>query len=1033
MGRAVRRWLHLCLCLLCLCLQAHSALIIDEDFDTLDSWDTDLNGVTASVKLVPSSFAGTQKMLSTNVSYCGNDSCYRAEITTPPSMRSSVISGTTGVYWFGFSNYIPADWKWMGQTTKGSSEIVYCFQLHGGDNNGQPPIFGLRNIGDEMTVNVCGNNAYNSLEYSCLYFSLGPPGIGIWTDWVVNVNLQWGEPTGYIKVWRNGQLMVNAKNLLTAYNDIYPPYVKLGSYDVPWKDGYVTYTTWVACIYSRLRVGDSTSSYDDVYTGSGAKCGSYCDIGGDGHTDDILESEFDGSINLIMLTVIPVGCVMLLMCTFYGANSTVERKFEKDPALVGYAQEDVADTEKWRLSIRSSLGRASTGRISEEANLAKRNSLAQSARSSLGAIRDSLIWKEEADFVQQSQFAWEHPWEASLKRKVFWYVFGYLAVAVMFGIAVLLYGDPINDTDGLLPWKPISNWNVAHVMSFMVVSLTVTAIYFLPLLFLPHKLDEGKTFVNDPNFLRRIGVVIPCHKSAGEIGNVVRQVLKYIPPENIVVCDNGNFNWPADNTFEVVKAAHQKVQYVFISQGHKTRALWTGAHRLPPHCKYIMHLDDDTMISDHMVFDEKHFKTDGGEHVSAVAFLRTSRRCNRVTNFTDFWYKITDHFGATQAKIASRAFVPGPAGLWRLDRFIEIFGAHPALPFGEDIFGGFTTLNKGYCIRAETRCMVTTFAPEILMSCGGGGRVQGYGASSLWKQRAHRWTVSALRITGKSLYAFFTYNTRGGILSNIAFRLYRIREYKIIFIQVMYIPFCIIIISRGFIAEFIIVKLLLFLWPFLRNMFINYICWRGQPELQVPFETVLLSPFFNFFLILCAIHGRLKCLLWYLPNVPPNHGMLQMCRPRNLAIVKAKSKKIFQNTLRPLMSVSDQSQDSSTVDSSPTFFLNAANASVVKDGRITESTATDAFEFFYRDGSSIFVSYKDPERVGDYFNPNASGSDSIATAEVIQTMKDAESGQLPVKLKPLTGNELSNSYHNPLLDRASRENREAFSSFADQK
>lgn len=109
-------------------------------------------------------------------------------------------------------------------------------------------------------------------------------------------------------------------------------------------------------------------------------------------------------------------------------------------------------------------------------------------------------------------------------------------------------------------------------------------------------------------------------------------------------------------------------------------------------------------------------------------------------------------------------------------------------------------------------------------------------------------------------------------MSNIAFRLYRLREYKIIFVQVMYIPFCIIILSRGFIAEFIVVKLLLFIWPFLRNMFINYICWRGQPELQVPFETVFLSPFYNYFLILCAIHGRLKCLLWYLPNVPPNHG-----------------------------------------------------------------------------------------------------------------------------------------------------------------
>ena len=47
--------------------------------------------------------------------------------------------------------------------------------------------------------------------------------------------------------------------------------------------------------------------------------------------------------------------------------------------------------------------------------------------------------------------------------------------------------------------------------------------------------------------------------------------------------------------------------------------------------------------------------------------------------------------------------------------------------------------------------MVTTFAPSILVNCGGVGRVQGYGASSLWKQRAHRWTVSALRITGLTM------------------------------------------------------------------------------------------------------------------------------------------------------------------------------------------------------------------------------------------------------------------------------------------
>lgn len=82
--------------------------------------------------------------------------------------------------------------------------------------------------------------------------------------------------------------------------------------------------------------------------------------------------------------------------------------------------------------------------------------------------------------------------------------------------------------------------------------------------------------------------------------------------------------------------------------------------------------------------------------------------------------------------------------MWKRDKFMEIFGKHPSLPFGEDIFGGFTTLNNGYAIRSETRCMVKTFAPDVLVPWCinmGNARVQGYGASSLWKQRAHRWTV----------------------------------------------------------------------------------------------------------------------------------------------------------------------------------------------------------------------------------------------------------------------------------------------------
>lgn len=261
-----------------------------------------------------------------------------------------------------------------------------------------------------------------------------------------------------------------------------------------------------------------------------------------------------------------------------------------------------------------------------------------------------------------TRFVWEEPWQATMKRKVFWYIFGYGSVLGMILFSMVLYGNPVTDQDGLLPWTKVHEWTVGDVATYMTVTFVYTATFFLPLAFLPQRIDEGKKWKNDPNFLKRIGVVIPCHKSADEIGKVLQQVLKYIPPENVCVCDNGNFNWPADDTYEVCKSVHPLIQYCFISQGHKTRALWTGCNRLPKHCEYIVHLDDDTWLSDHMVFDEAHFKTDGGQHVSAVGFLRSSHRENLLTNFTDFWYKITDHFHATQAKIATRCFVPGPAG-----------------------------------------------------------------------------------------------------------------------------------------------------------------------------------------------------------------------------------------------------------------------------------------------------------------------------------------------------------------------------------
>eukprot|EP01038_Epipyxis_sp_PR26KG_P016654 gene16654-22765_t len=282
-------------------------------------------------------------------------------------------------------------------------------------------------------------------------------------------------------------------------------------------------------------------------------------------------------------------------------------------------------------------------------------------------------------------------------------------------LATIIYQKTYDIKQFFLAWLHVRHWSYVQYITIAIGLLQ--SCFYMPLSYIKPDFLEGKFFKNNPQFLKRIGCVIPCHNSANEIGEVLKKVLRYIPPENIIVVDNGNENNPPDRTFEIVRLIHHKISYCYVKQAHKTRALWTGAHRLPSHIEYILHLDDDTLLSDNMVFDESLFypknknSTNNGEthnesDIIAISFLRSTRKTNIHTKFIDFWYKANDHYHLTQSCMAgTRAFVPGPAGLWRRDKFLEVYAVHPSLPFGEDIFGGYTAINLGYRLTVEHRCM----------------------------------------------------------------------------------------------------------------------------------------------------------------------------------------------------------------------------------------------------------------------------------------------------------------------------------------
>mmetsp|Transcript_14615 Transcript_14615/g.15306 ORF Transcript_14615/g.15306 Transcript_14615/m.15306 type:complete len:274 (-) Transcript_14615:197-1018(-) len=233
------------------------------------NWITDLDGSTGKISILKDS-SGKFEAIRTNVTYCSStiSPCYRAELKNPNSLRPILIPSNSGEYWIGISIRIPSNWKWKSNTNQKITS--YIFQIHGGDNNGQSPIIGIRNEGSVYTVNVCGNTAFSSPDAFCKYFTAGPVTSGVWEDWVIHDKFSFDNTSsatrGFVQVWRNGKKYVDATNLLTSYNDVTPHYIKFGSYIIQWKDPPVSTAAvnWVGSDYRSISVGGSTSSYAEV-------------------------------------------------------------------------------------------------------------------------------------------------------------------------------------------------------------------------------------------------------------------------------------------------------------------------------------------------------------------------------------------------------------------------------------------------------------------------------------------------------------------------------------------------------------------------------------------------------------------------------------------------------------------------------------------------------------------------------------------------------------------------------------------------
>lgn len=395
---------------------------------------------------------------------------------------------------------------------------------------------------------------------------------------------------------------------------------------------------------------------------------------------------------------------------------------------------------------------------------------------------------------------------------------------------------------------------------FHVVALAVAG--------LPKKLRNVAGAQNDPDFVARIGYIVPCHKSEKEISRTVQSILESgIDPKHVVVIDNANTSRPPDKTRDVVRGVHEDIKYIYVPIGLKTNALYVGVKNLPASVEFVVHLDDDTIVPGHqMIYDKSHFDD---PRVAAVSYGIEIERTGAIQSLVDFEFRLWSHWRYYRARTSTAWYCHGIIGMWRRNRFELAMDQHPFMPFGEDGWLGAIVLCDDQRIEQELRSAVTTFAPERLFPTVGGylahgGRSQGYGASSIWKQRSQRWFCNAPRRLLIRAFLWLCYDA-GTIPRQLLFRVEILRHVALTFVVLLYPIFVARVAFDGAWKPFIELKLIVLLTDCVMYFTINYIVWPAEQRAKL--GTVLLYPLYRLFLRLALVVGHWRCVLWYMPNI----------------------------------------------------------------------------------------------------------------------------------------------------------------------
>lgn len=365
-------------------------------------------------------------------------------------------------------------------------------------------------------------------------------------------------------------------------------------------------------------------------------------------------------------------------------------------------------------------------------------------------------------------------------------------------------------------------------------------------------------------------VIIAAHKAYDSLQKILPSVLAAFPSRQIWVADNGLIQDDATQSF----CQELGVQYRFYPIPNKTYALYKTAEEIydtyHDDAKALVLLDDDTQLPENFFVRKDLLAKPLVAGYCAGITIAKSPPYNLFEHLIDFEYRTISYRNECKANHGTIHFLHGICAIYNTKRMLMIYSKlctlPGGLPFGEDSFAGIDCRLAGYRLLQDNLNVVTTFCPRrLLPRCGNGqNREQGFGASSLWKQRALRWYLSWPRRLPSEIALGLFYDV-GNWTGNVLYRI-DLLWYLFIILVSSFWPFYLVHIgvTHKPWSLFGYLHLVLYTTSTLTAV-IRYNAFPSTLKQGVDRRIFLMVPFLNLLVCLMMACSFLISLLYYIP------------------------------------------------------------------------------------------------------------------------------------------------------------------------